>query len=65
MIVTLAALGSSAERIAQLLDELDDERERRNGMIVALVDQGEPRRAVATAARMSAKSVCTALAEFG
>lgn len=62
---TLAGVRASADRIAQMLTELDDERERRNRMVVELVDAGEDRREVATAARVSAKSVCVFLAEYG
>lgn len=62
---TLGALRSSADRIAQMLSELDDERERRNHMVVALVDSGADRREVARAARVSSKSVCVFLAEYG
>lgn len=64
-LVTLGMLEASAERIAQLLDQLGDERIRRDTMIVALVDQGEERRDVARAGRVSPKSVCTALAVYG
>lgn len=64
-VVSLAALEHVAERIAQLLDALADERERRSQMVVALVDQGTARRDVAAAARISPKSVCAALAEYG
>ena len=62
---TLARLRTSADRVAQLLAELDDERERRNRMVVELVDAGEDRREIATAARVSPKSVCQFLAEYG
>lgn len=64
-VATLAAVRLSADRIAQLLAEVDDERERRNRMVVALVDGGEPRRAIATAARISPKTICVMLAEYG
>jgi DNA-directed RNA polymerase specialized sigma24 family protein len=66
MEVSLAALRASAERIAQLLDELSDERERRDEMVVVLVDQGGySRREIAAAARISPKSVCAALSAYG
>lgn len=65
MAATLAALRASADRIAALADELDSERERRNGLIVGLVDQGVPRRDICQAGKVSPKSVCLFLAEAG
>lgn len=62
----LETLSASADRIAQLLAELDDERERRNMLVVQAVDVDQrPRRDVARAARISPKSVCVFLAEYG
>lgn len=66
MEVSLAALQASSDRIAQLLDELADERERRDQMVVELVDHGgHTRREIARAARLSPKSVCAALSAYG
>lgn len=62
---TLAGLKACADRIAQLADELEDERERRNDLIVSLVDQGVPRRQICEAGRVSPKTVCFCLAEAG
>lgn len=49
----------------QLAGELDAERERRNELIVALVDQGVDRREICTRGRVSPKTVCVCLAEAG
>lgn len=64
--VSLASLRASAERIAQLLAELADERVRRDELVVALVDAGAAsRREIAAAGRISPKSICTALSVYG
>jgi len=65
MAATLAALKASADRIAALADELESERERRNDLIVDLVDQGISRRQICEAGRVSPKSVCVFLATAG
>jgi len=65
MDATLSLLRASAERIAQLQDQLADERARRNQLVVALVDQGVSRREIAAAGRMSPKSVCVHLSDWG
>lgn len=49
----LARLTSSADRIAQLRDELSAEETRRNGLIIDLRDGGLSWRQTATAARLS------------
>lgn len=62
---TLDQLGASADRIQQLAGELDAERERRNELIIGLVDQGVDRRAICTRGRVSPKTICVCLAEGG
>ena len=65
MAATLPQLKASADRIASLTDELEAERERRNDLIVQLVDQGESRRAIAEAGQVSPKTICVQLALAG
>jgi|HubBroStandDraft_4_1064222.scaffolds.fasta_scaffold05267_13 hypothetical protein len=65
MAATLAQLQASADRLAALIDETEAERERRNELIVDLVDQGVSRRDICQAGRVSPKSVCLFLAMAG
>jgi hypothetical protein len=62
---TLGQLRASADRLASIRDEEDAEMERRNELIVDLVDQGIPRKEICAAGRVSPKSVCLFLAEAG
>jgi hypothetical protein len=55
---SLQALAAARDRLASLERELTAERERRNNLIVTLVDQGTPRRDVCQAGGVSPKSVC-------
>lgn len=55
---TLPALAASRDRIAALERELADERERRNRLVVELVDAGHRRRDICDAGGVSPKSVC-------
>ena len=61
----LALLTASADRVAALLAELGDERERRNELVAQAVDERIPRRAIGRAARVSLKSVSIFAAEYG
>lgn len=61
---TMTALETSANRIAQLDQEMRDERERRNELVAKAEDEGNPRRAICAAARVSGKSVCVIIAEY-
>jgi hypothetical protein len=65
MAATLAQLQASADRLAALIDETEAERERRNDLIVDLVDQGALRKDICRAGRVSPKSVCLFLAMAG